>query len=123
VDIGGGEDGRVSNSAGSGAVAPVGYAEQVKVQVRTSRVQAARAVDTALVGLPVGAESVHHHQVSCWVVAVVRWIRGGGAVDAGRWGKRSGCVGAAGAQEAALLSMGSCAWDHSGKPSSRRAAR
>ena len=51
VDIGGGEDGRVSSSAGSGAVVPVGYAEQVKVQVRTSRVQAARAVDTALVGL------------------------------------------------------------------------
>jgi hypothetical protein len=36
-----------------GAVAPVGYAElleQVKVRVRTSRVQAARAVNTELVG-------------------------------------------------------------------------
>jgi len=35
-------------------VAPVGYAdllEQVKVRVRTSRVQAARAVNTELVGL------------------------------------------------------------------------
>jgi predicted nuclease of restriction endonuclease-like (RecB) superfamily len=49
-----GEDGRVSISAGAGAVEPVGYAElleQVKVQVRTSRVQAARAVNTELVGL------------------------------------------------------------------------
>jgi len=44
----------VSTSAGSGAVKPVGYAElleQVKVRVRTSRVQAARAVNTELVGL------------------------------------------------------------------------
>ncbi len=49
-----GEDGRVSLSAGSGVVAPVGYAElleQVKVRVRTSRVQAARAVNTELVSL------------------------------------------------------------------------
>jgi len=47
-----GEDGRVSTSAGSGVVEPVGYAallEQVKVRVRTSRVQAARAVNTELV--------------------------------------------------------------------------
>jgi len=49
-----GEDGRMSTPARSGAVAPVGYAElleQVKVRVRTSRVQAARAVNTELVGL------------------------------------------------------------------------
>jgi len=49
-----GEDGRVSSSAGSGAVEPVGYVGapgQVKVHVRTSRVQAAGAVNTALVGL------------------------------------------------------------------------
>jgi len=49
----------------SGAVEPVGYAElleQVKVRVRTSRVQAARAVNTELAGpgvvvLPAGAPS------------------------------------------------------------------
>ncbi|MDQ2723847.1 MAG: PDDEXK nuclease domain-containing protein [Actinomycetota bacterium] len=44
----------MSTSAGSGVVEPVGYAElleQVKVRVRTSRVQAARAVNTELVGL------------------------------------------------------------------------
>jgi len=44
----------VNTPARSGAVEPVGYAElleQVKVRVRTSRVQAARAVNTELVGL------------------------------------------------------------------------
>jgi len=53
-DIVVGEDWRVSISARSGAVEPVGYAElleQVKVRVRTSRVQAARTVNTELVGL------------------------------------------------------------------------
>ncbi len=49
-----GEDKVVDIPASSGAVEPVGYAEllkQVKVRVRTSRVQAARAVNTELVGL------------------------------------------------------------------------
>lgn len=44
----------MSISVGSGVVEPAGYEElleQVKVQVRTSRVQAARVVNTELVGL------------------------------------------------------------------------
>jgi len=55
----------VSTSAGSGVVEPVGYAElleQVKVRVRTSRVQAARAVNPELGGLYWSGEGQLPHQ-------------------------------------------------------------
>jgi predicted nuclease of restriction endonuclease-like (RecB) superfamily len=76
MDIAVGEDGRVSTPAKSGSVEPVGYAElleQVKAQVRSSRVQAARAVNTELIGLywQIGALILERQESEGWGSKVI----------------------------------------------------